>query len=209
MLTPDQMPMPFAAQALLWAATSNYLNPINRGQSNRQRILGKPLRALARLIYQFATGFFLAIPGFLYHLTMAVNTKRISFSSNDNNVRLLNKTLAWENFKCALHDIEGFIGIRTPFFANPISSISHYLSSTLVKSTSINPLPIVLETIKNQERHQKDAANMQQGLYRFDDLVHRALELREEDGAYPSLDDRRVHILCFNTSVRGIYGKYE
>ncbi|MBA3815111.1 MAG: hypothetical protein H0X29_01040 [Parachlamydiaceae bacterium] len=66
-LKSDQVPASFAGQALLFAARSNLLNPPNRGQGRISRYIGKPIRALARLVYVLVVPLLCSIPGIVYH----------------------------------------------------------------------------------------------------------------------------------------------
>lgn len=53
-LTPDIIPTSFTGQALFWGAKNDFLNPINEGQGDFSRFIGKPMRFVARLIYMVA-----------------------------------------------------------------------------------------------------------------------------------------------------------
>lgn len=205
-LRPDQMPMSFAAQALIWGAKTDFLNPINKGQSCPQVLLEKPFRFVARLIYQFAVGFILGTCGTFYHLAQAAYQLNVSRSCSEEEGKSFLEPLAWEHFKAGLNDLQSIIGVRTPYFAEPSRSVGAYVSSTLVQSPALEVDGKV--KAKNPKTHEENAKNMKVGHYRFDELVFRAFYVREADGAYPSLDDDRVHLICFNNSVHGTYGVY-
>ena len=146
-LTPSEMPMSFTGRALLWGANSNVLNPPNQGQSLGNRIVGKPLRVIARMIYQIAIAI-LAPFGALYHLSMAIINKQSAFNAPDDEVAKRHDRLVWEHFKASMHDISTTLSLsaRTLFCFEPNSSVSSYLSSSLVQGP-----PLTSDEIMNDE----------------------------------------------------------
>ena len=243
-LTPSEMPMSFTGQALLWGTCSNILNPPNQGQGLTNRIVGKPIRAIARLIYQIAIAL-LAPFGALYHLGMAIRIKEIAKTNNQEPPETFK-----EHLKAAKHDIIGTLTLGMPFCIKPEDAVYNYLSPSLVKSKPLtkeeilnnqfsqafivpqdfnydNPCKTETEnwnkqiadtfsqpsqsdftskdlTLKNV--HQINADKMAQGLYRFDELMRRALWYRDVTTILPSGDDVNVHVLCFEASYIRAYG---
>jgi hypothetical protein len=208
-LTPEEMPMSFSGRGLFWAANSNLLNPPNVYQGYAQIFLGKPLRFIARLVYQIAiviVGPF----GLLYHLAMALINKVRSISAEDDENKLKFNLLAFEHLKASLHDLEVTVslGARTPFCIEPIRSVSHFLSSSLVQSVALNDGLLSRLTLpaKIGANHPNHVAQMKQGLYRFDELVHRVLSARDTEGEPFDFHSDLGHAYCFLSSAYGTYG---
>lgn len=66
-LKAKDMPASLAGQALLFGARSHLLNPPNLGQDRVSRMLGKPIRFIARLIYGLVVNFLASVLGVAYH----------------------------------------------------------------------------------------------------------------------------------------------
>jgi hypothetical protein len=212
----NKMPISFTGQALLAGATSYILNPPNSGQSVANIVIGKPVRAVARLIYQVAIAV-IAPFGVGYHWTMAAYHRLCDRKEVEH------QALAWEHFKAGLTDLISLatLGARTPFFLQPNSSVSYYTSASLVKASHLQEYQLAeaakwLDNNKhwveirpvNDETGNEQLNQMKDGLYRFDELIHRALVVREvvDRGIMHSLDAPGVHLHCAVASLAGIYG---
>lgn len=220
-LDPSSMPTSFTGQALLWAAQTHILNPPNNNQGPVQRFVGKPLRAIARLIYQIAVGILIAPLGVLYHIGAAITYKVMSIRTPEGDLKERKSAIAWEHFKAAMNDILGFPLARTPFFLDPKRSVSAYFSSTEVKVDNPirNPnysqenyeiLKKVMEERKIEippsPSYETYKGSFQQNLYRQDELVLRSLGLREMTSFTHRLDDEGVLWLSDLAAWQGTYG---
>lgn len=75
-LPADQMPVSFTGQFLYQICNSNILNPSNKDQGKVSIWIGKPLRAIARMLCTLVIPIFAALAGASYH-SIASLTVRI------------------------------------------------------------------------------------------------------------------------------------
>lgn len=203
-----EVPMSISGQALLFGATSNILNPINKGQGPFQKIVGKPLRMLARLIYQIAIALIIAPLGAIYHFGSALGNWVVSRILEEE--RGTYAAFAWEHLKASGNELFFTLAAGGIFWINPKNSVSEFLSSSLVKAAPLLPAeertfngpfgPLI--THVNFPKHLK---NMHDGFYTFSELVFRALYLREDTGTMPRLDNREVRKFCYVNAQHGTY----
>lgn len=102
LFTANEMPASIVGQALKKGMESDWLHPVNAGQSYLSRTVGKyVLRPLARLVYAVAVGLLLAPLGAAYHLTAAAYNKVVKADHQR----------AWEHLKAASSDAIAFISL--------------------------------------------------------------------------------------------------
>jgi hypothetical protein len=179
-ITINNIPASLVGQALLWEATSNLFNPINKDQGKLNRFIGKPIRVVARSVFEFAIKLGLGIPGGVYHFSMSAYylgkrlLGRVVVVVND---PTLNSILVWEHFKAGIQDIFWpLMEVIIIFFArglfalpavaggcesNPNKSVPKYFSSSKVSlpkfddDTIFEALLLAYQTMSNEEEKRK------------------------------------------------------
>lgn len=173
--TPADIPMPFTVQAL-YSGVHSILNPPNLGQSIFTRYVGKPVRALIRLIYAIAIGVLIAPLGVLYH-TLATIRYAIEWCVADEVMRLKIAAYAMEHFKSIGTDLLGTSLIFPLYFCiKPPTPLLLLTSRTLVAIPS-----------KNGKKY--GPANY---MYRLDQLMWASIYCREGLNKSYNLDDFRI-----------------
>ncbi len=130
-LTHQEIPAPFAAQALRWGANLNLLNPPNKGQSKISKYLGKPLRMLARLVYSITVPALCALAGVPYHLTsMVVNVAKAALNYKNQSLKAFYKTRAFGHFSSAVIDLISWVPITALRFAGDSGMIARFIAYT-------------------------------------------------------------------------------
>lgn len=90
-------------EAVDWSANSNLLNPNNAGQGRISIYLGKPVRAIARLIYGLVISTIIPAIGIAFHLFKTIDQALLSTSASDpDKAAIRNKS--WDHLKCAGKD---------------------------------------------------------------------------------------------------------
>lgn len=214
MLRCDQMPLPLTAQAWLSCLKSNVLNPPNRDQTCLNRCVGKPLRAYARYICLLAIAI-IGPYGTLYHFFKAVQTRIRACRIQDVQDAQKSKSLAWEHLKAGLEDF-GSLQLFNPMYAlQPNQYFVQLMSSSLVTVDPVEGLDFGNLVIKPFGgpvailANDPDLQDMQNQRYRFDMLMHGALQLRDSAGGWPNLGGREVQQVCVDLLKAKKYGKYD
>ncbi len=186
----SEMPLSFTSQALYIAASSNLINPPNVDQSLVNRIIGKPLRTLTRLILQVAISILIPF-GIAYHSSMAIYYSLRAIHTKQSKQKLL----AWEHFKASLNDLIyiGNIvgGAVSTFCTNPNDAVSFYMSSSLVK---VEHIRVPLDNDVNRNKINIISADSMNTLFHFNDFVRYSLHIRDQEGQVCALDELKVKI---------------
>jgi hypothetical protein len=89
---------PLHQQALHLGASKPWLNPSNEGQGRFSVYCGKPMRALARLIYGLSCTTLIPTAGAFYHMGKAIDCTIMSKSQTEL------KTRSWQHLAAASRD---------------------------------------------------------------------------------------------------------
>jgi hypothetical protein len=100
---------PLCKDALTAGANSNWLNPKNGGQGRISIYLGKPIRAIARVVYGIACITIVPVIGLFYHTGQAIKNTFISGQ----------QVRAWSHLKAAGQD--AYIFTASLFFISGAS----------------------------------------------------------------------------------------
>lgn len=131
-LTPQQLPVSFMGQALIFGAHTKVLNPIKEGTDYSTKLLKNPLRFLARLVYQVATAILIAPFGALYHLGMAAYHHKDNTATNNANRRYLHLDAAKQDF-FAFFSLGGLLSFNRSFCSRPKIAENFFLPTVHIQ----------------------------------------------------------------------------
>lgn len=211
-----EMPISFSGRALLFGAKSNIFNPSQKIPNSISGICLSVPKVLVvhtiHTIYRIAIAI-LAPFGAIYHLVKALACWLESKIWHGKTARERFAVLAWEHLKASYHDLCYVIKLEpvTHFCSILEESVRTQLSSSLVKVAPLHSTEVqqFMNQFSSQSVHSQfneNLKNMCNGLYKFNQVVYRALLLRSNQiGSMPSISSREVRQVCFNASMSGTY----
>ncbi|CUI17715.1 hypothetical protein PNK_2112 [Candidatus Protochlamydia naegleriophila] len=205
-LTLNEMPFALSYTLDRYVFGADFLNPVNSGQGVISTFIGKPVRAVARLVNEASMAIFVGFIGTNYHAAKGIIYKVKALINGDPALKNKYSKLGLEHFKAAWTDFSALATTNTAIIGNPSLVLPRYAPKAKVKIEEVrrDNAEWIGYLFPNTSSEEIDELIARQQTFDVKKLALAATSIREIETAYKRMHNDSSHTPLRPLNDRGV-----